>query len=189
MTHEAERAVRELEAGFEGEIANLFFMENIPRKKLNNAIKSYAQGFEAGETPVYLWDDTVFGSAKYGFLLTDRRIYQKNMFATPSSSELHGIVDFDLVQTKLYYRITPVGDSTLGAIEMGRGGGADLEAVAARLIRVIYALTGRTVGGEADEERERPGTFSDETPLECRSCGANLPVKGRVCEYCGGRFR
>ena len=45
---------------------------DIPKKKLNNAIKSYCEdGGVEYETPLVLLDDTVFGSAKNGFLLTE----------------------------------------------------------------------------------------------------------------------
>lgn len=54
----------------------IFFNPNIPNKKLNNAIKSYAN--INNETVLCLIDDTVFGSAKVGLILTDRAIYMKD---------------------------------------------------------------------------------------------------------------
>jgi hypothetical protein len=52
---------------------------DIPKKKLNNAIKSYCEDSGAEyETPLILLDDTVFGSAKKGFLLTEESLNIKD---------------------------------------------------------------------------------------------------------------
>jgi len=56
---------------------NIFFLDNIPKKKLRNAIKVYAN-ISNNETPLVLIDDTIFGSAKNGLLLTDKAIYIKD---------------------------------------------------------------------------------------------------------------
>jgi DnaJ like chaperone protein len=54
----------------------IYFHPNIPSKKLKNAIKSYAN--IGNETPLALIDDTIFGSAKAGLLLTNNAIYIKD---------------------------------------------------------------------------------------------------------------
>jgi len=54
----------------------LFVKPNIPEKKLRNAIGAYTR-LESGESIVALFDDTVFGSTKGGFCLTDRRLLWK----------------------------------------------------------------------------------------------------------------
>lgn len=51
--------------------------DDIPKKKLDNAIKSYCEDAEY-ETPLILLDDTVFGSAKKGFLLTEESLNIKD---------------------------------------------------------------------------------------------------------------
>jgi len=161
MTRAQEQAVRELQAGFKGQIDRLFFMEGIPPKRLANAKQSYAQGFEADEVPIFLWDDTVFGSAKDGFLLTDRRLYQKNFTEDASSSELSEIVDFDISTKVAGLTVTPTGNSTLNPIKM-QNGGKVREAVAARLILMISALTGRVIGDEQVEPAQ--AVSSEGTP-------------------------
>ena len=55
---------------------NIYFPPDIPEKKLRNAIKSYAD--IGDETPLVLIDDTVFGSAKAGILLTNFALYIKD---------------------------------------------------------------------------------------------------------------
>jgi|GEM_PF-1363902 len=55
-----------------------YVMNDIPSKKLKNAINSYGGVGVEFETPLVLFDDTVFGSAKVGFLLTDKSISIKS---------------------------------------------------------------------------------------------------------------
>lgn len=54
---------------------NLYVGENIPQKKLLKAIKAYAQDI-LPEDVIALFDDTVFGSATDGFLLTSNGILE-----------------------------------------------------------------------------------------------------------------
>lgn len=187
MTPTQEQAVRELEASFEGQIDRLFFWENIPQKKLKNALKSYGLEFETGEVPIYLWDDTIFGSAKDGFLLSDRRLYQKNIVERSSSSELSGIIDFDLSKTSSGFHLIPKGRTELNTIKIQYQCG-NQEAVAARLIHMIYALTGRVVGVEQEESNPEMSS-GGATLLVCPGCGAAITPNAIFCEYCGGRFR
>lgn len=57
---------------------NLYHSSMIPRGKLNNAISAYAQGI-LPQRVIALYDDTVFGSGKEGFLITKAGIYFSNM--------------------------------------------------------------------------------------------------------------
>jgi hypothetical protein len=54
---------------------NIYFADNIPQKKLDGAINSYANYDRKNETPVLLIDSTIFGSAKGGLLMTDSTLY------------------------------------------------------------------------------------------------------------------
>jgi hypothetical protein len=64
---------------------SLFLFEHIPQKKLQKAIKSYAPGLGSNpaETIICLYDDTVFGGAKEGFILTTERLYSKDTLESP----------------------------------------------------------------------------------------------------------
>ena len=186
MTHAQEQEARKFAAGFEGQIDRLFFMEEIPKKKLENARRSYARSFETGEVPVLLWDDTLFGSAKDGFLLTDRRLYQKNFSERPSCSDLSGIVDFDISKESVGTVLSPQGTSSLNAIKIQYQCG-NQEAVAARLIHMIYALTGRR--NELSGQNDVSNTpLHSSSPLICHACGAPAPQNCNFCEYCGARL-
>ncbi|KHF34530.1 hypothetical protein CM49_03138 [Paenibacillus sp. P1XP2] len=53
-------------------------------KKMQQAVQSYAQ-LSPGEIPLIVYDNTAFGSGKDGCLLTNQRIFIKNMFSAPKS--------------------------------------------------------------------------------------------------------
>ena len=55
-----------------------FFCQNIPEIKLKNAIDSYAQNVAPKEV-LLLYDDTLFGGAKDGLLLTDDAVHWRNL--------------------------------------------------------------------------------------------------------------
>lgn len=56
---------------------DLYFYEDIPDKKLVNAIKSYSPDINEESNLLCLYDDTVFGSADEGFLITEDSISWK----------------------------------------------------------------------------------------------------------------
>ena len=69
--------LEEIKTSLEGFSDKSLFVGTIPPKKLNNAIKAYATEV-APEDVLLLYDDTVFGSAKDGFLLTAKAVYWRN---------------------------------------------------------------------------------------------------------------
>ena len=53
-------------------------------KKIQSAVDHYATNiYKTSETAMIVFDDTLFGGAEDGFLLTDRRIYVHNTFYDP----------------------------------------------------------------------------------------------------------
>jgi len=68
----------------------IFFAPDIPPKKLKNAIQKYAF-IKKDETPLLLIDDTVFGSAKIGLVLTDKTVYLHEDNTRPFSCSLDSI--------------------------------------------------------------------------------------------------
>ncbi len=96
--------------------SQLFMKPNIPSKKLTNALQSYVHLalIRAGQTTsfqpeqiVLLFDDTVFGSAKDGFVLTENFIIVKAAFEDPSLTFLKDIKmiswESTLFSTNLYF--------------------------------------------------------------------------------------
>ena len=69
---------------------SIYFAPDIKKKKMRKAIKSYAQGVEP-EDILMLIDNTVFGSAKKGLLLTSESLYGYSMFSDPKKIDLREI--------------------------------------------------------------------------------------------------
>jgi hypothetical protein len=59
--------------------STFFITTQIPPKKSQNAMKTYAAAIHGEEILLFLYDNTTFGSAKDGFLLTDKGFYSKQI--------------------------------------------------------------------------------------------------------------
>lgn len=70
----------------------------IPEKKLRGAIGSYASQVDP-QTVLLLQDNTVFGSAKIGFLFTNKSIYWRNLFEEPSTIHFGGVEQVSVTET------------------------------------------------------------------------------------------
>ena len=68
----------------------IFFAPDIPEKKLTNALNSYAEGAQQ-EEPLVLIDNTTFGNAKDGALLTSTTLYTHNIVEHPQKIMLSDI--------------------------------------------------------------------------------------------------
>ena len=66
----------------------VFFAPNIPKDKLTNAVSKYATTISQDERILALLDNTGFGGAKDGVLLTDKKIYAHDMMSPPKNLEL-----------------------------------------------------------------------------------------------------
>jgi hypothetical protein len=75
----------------------IFIKPNIPSKKLSNAVLSYANNIKE-EDVLLLVDDTVFGSAKDGLILTSTMIATKRSYENPK------LIKLDQVKEVLFYK-------------------------------------------------------------------------------------
>jgi len=82
--------IRDIIGGQAG--SNLCVAPNIPEGKLTNAIDSYAQGTQP-EDVLFLYDDTLWGSAKNGFCFTRFYLFWRN-----TGEEAHRI-DFSSIHS------------------------------------------------------------------------------------------
>ena len=151
----------------------LFFFEQIPSDKLENARESYAS-FTSEEDVILLYDDTVFGSAKDGFLLTSRRLYQKNMTELSRAVKLSNIEDITIKHRMLSSLMSVHSDEGIINIiltESSNGKNDKLLAVLKQIIQVLQS----------------PGEAGRNTQVtQCRGCGAGFLPDQLFCEYCGG---
>eukprot|EP00831_Metopus_contortus_P018442 TRINITY_DN1786_c0_g1_i1.p1 TRINITY_DN1786_c0_g1~~TRINITY_DN1786_c0_g1_i1.p1 ORF type:complete len:323 (-),score=47.12 TRINITY_DN1786_c0_g1_i1:2631-3551(-) len=66
----------------------VYVTPNIPEQKLMNAVNSYGQGI-APESVWILVDDTVFGGARQGIMITEDTIYCKELNCNPKKYRLY----------------------------------------------------------------------------------------------------
>ncbi|MFT3773874.1 MAG: hypothetical protein QM820_51550 [Minicystis sp.] len=81
---------------FVGEVDGMYYLPSIPRKKLDNVRLTHADHLPDEEPIAVLYDDTVFGSAAEGFVLTPSRLCWKNL-AAPPAMMAWGAINPDLV--------------------------------------------------------------------------------------------
>jgi len=79
-------------AGVVGGIPTLHLFEEVPSRKLENAIKSYAPSLGSDERVIFLFDGTMTGSGKSGFILTTKNLYNKPTLAKATKSSIINIV-------------------------------------------------------------------------------------------------
>jgi len=165
------------------DIDALFLFEKIPQKKLNNAAGTYAQGVGVDEAIIMLYDSTVFGSAKEGFLLTTKRLYSKVLLGGKGS--FTGIGEVQDVYLD-YTSGTEVAVKSLsGVLKISNTGAIDKEfklyAVVYEAIKALGGLRNINDGGTSGA-----GTTPSASQLQCTGCGAaSSGGNSMECEYCG----
>ena len=77
------------------ETGNTFYYNfvTMPSVKLKNAVKSFLFAADKTENPLLICDQSVFGSCKEGFGITDRGIYWKAHFNKPAFARFHQITE------------------------------------------------------------------------------------------------
>lgn len=105
---------RETLADYRRRITNdkIHLAPDIPPKKLANARKTYAKT-APDEDVLALVDITVFGGAKDGMVLTDRRLYCHDLMQEPTRYDLHDIADIRLDLGVLNHKVMINGDQAL----------------------------------------------------------------------------
>ena len=153
--------------------SKLFLLEQIPPDKLENAKQSYAPMMRDDETVIALYDDTVFGSAKDGFLLTTKRLYGKNITERASFLEVAEITHFSFERKFLKSNILAHTDTRVLAKEItAEEGAAALFQALQQTVTLLQHLL---------------PVARQQAVVRCDSCGA--AGGGPVCEYCGSPVR
>lgn len=78
----------------------IFIKPNIPSKKLSNALSSYANNIKE-EDVLLLVDDTVFGSAKDGLILTSTTIATKRSYENPKLIKLDQVKEISFYKSEI----------------------------------------------------------------------------------------
>ena len=161
----------------ENNLDRLFMFENIPSNRLGNAIKSYALAMGNDEAVIFLFDDTVFGSAKDGFILTTKRLYYKNMAEKGNCVDISNILNMSLRRSMLNPRIIVKTDAT----ELG------VSIIKASDQNALFSVLDQTVRFLKNSTDSIPGVdrASANQALVCKGCGASYAKSIAICEYCG----
>jgi hypothetical protein len=88
-----------------GEVHDVYFDPSIPPKKLGSARAVHAGHLPADETVAILYDDTAFGGAREGFVITARRLCWKNGAGEPRQAEWEAIDPAAIAPGKNYVRV------------------------------------------------------------------------------------
>ncbi|MCL2378218.1 MAG: hypothetical protein FWC77_03735 [Defluviitaleaceae bacterium] len=86
-------------------IDKLYLFDNIPSKKLKNAIAQYIPKPSEDETIVLFYDDTFWGSGKDGFILTTKRLLYKNFTDKGRTVQISDILCTPIQHNKEYNHI------------------------------------------------------------------------------------
>jgi hypothetical protein len=77
---------------------DLYYRGEIPSRKLNNVVKQYA--IRDPQDVLALYDDTIFGSADEGFVITGAKIYFKDITSGPVDVEIRLLNEWDIAYEK-----------------------------------------------------------------------------------------
>lgn len=112
-----------------GEAPDMFYAPAIPRRKLHHARAAHAAHLPAGEPVAMLHDDTFFGSATEGFLLTSKRLCWKTSIE-PAAQLPWGAIDAESIFASGSYVVV------MGA-ELEPRSGSEISGAVATLLRRI----------------------------------------------------
>jgi hypothetical protein len=154
----------------------VFFRPDIPRRKALGAISGYAPGVVEQDVLV-LVDNTVFGGAGDGFIITPTLFAAHDMADSPVRIPISEVRDVRLdtgvfTGNKIYVN----GDRLLVTLNLPG------KPAIAQLVELMRAI----VAAPAAQHRDPPvATPARVGATHCRSCGAPLPTAGPACIYCG----
>lgn len=155
---------------------HIYFAPDIPDKKLQNAIGSYASDLTQADV-LLLVDNTVFRSAKTGLLITADSIYYAATFGESGCLRIDETkfinADFGIVSTDISLNN---GDHEFYLNQMPR-----------KQIKIIVELLRELISSSRCEPEileAAPISINTEASLECRSCGAQITLSVSICEYC-----
>ena len=150
----------------------LFFGENIPEKKLKNAVSAYAP---SAKTVYILCDNTVFGNAKNGFLLTDTTLYTCE--SHPLEINLDLIKSVDLEMGMLEKKIVINNQLPIIFTQPDKD---TIQAIAKMFMRIASYNNSVEKFGEENES-----SATESSTINCIGCGSEIPQNSKFCGECG----
>ena len=154
----------------------IWFTPNIPPKKLQGAIRSYAQAVSPGDV-LMLVDNTVFGGCGDGMLITRDGLYA-HYIGGPKAISIQLIKTVNVVDEDLFIN----GSKFANLLLVDTGGQANH----VKICWLVTELASGTVSTPPLVIAQPSGGIVSEVQ-ECLGCGA--AVRGLVvCVYCGRRL-
>ncbi len=151
----------------------VFFAPEIPERKLRNAIENYARA-GSGERALALIDNSFFGSAKDGVLLTRERIYSNEW------SDVTFALELDAIESVEFLEIDSAKEIRLNGAKF-----VVLHMADARSVRTFAEMLDEIRRAFHPTETE----FRTHKPRagKCATCGApfRLIQLYANCSYCG----
>lgn len=139
------------------EKGKVFYAEDIPENKLRAAINEYARGVSVDEV-LLLVDDTVFGSATDGFLLTSDEIYSHQMAKDPEMMRFKDIHSVTAVSQKFGVELR-LNDIPFITISTAKN---NIEKIAGVMDWYVKGLRGQ---GSPDQEQSLAAAKFDEVEM------------------------
>ncbi|MCL2379212.1 MAG: hypothetical protein FWC81_00275 [Coriobacteriia bacterium] len=169
-----------------GNLHRVYTLNGIPPRKLGNAVTSYAQTMGSDETVIMLYDDTLWGSARDGFLLTTKRFYGKNIADSNSFVEISDIssVDFQrggvLSPAEIHVHIK-AGVILRKHLTMSAQKNQAENLVQA--VKQIVMLLQSGIKDSAPAANVQDESSQQQTAVRCKGCGATVQA-GTICKFC-----
>lgn len=151
----------------------IFIAPNIPMQKLRNAIQSYGEGIPFDEV-LLLADDTVFGSAKDGLILTVKMLAIKRGFESPKRVYFDKVNSINFAKSNIYINGTNFSDF-IQINSKHLGGLADILNQHIEQIKKI-AETTVVVNSRIATEDSAPTPQNERFPIQRESTSSRLKL-------------
>ncbi len=139
-------------------LENRFILAETNQRKLQNALASYVQ-LETGEEAIILYDDTLLGGARDGFVVTNKNVYIHNMFSETIKLPIRNIRTFGVKETDILIDLNSV--STAMANDDSR---KDMVSLLKDIIPVGYAAKDSKKSESAKQKKSRHKKTSENKP-------------------------
>lgn len=154
----------------------IFFRPNIPSRKLGGAIRTYAPGV-SGDEVLVLVDNTVFGGAGDGMIITPSCFIGRDIGEAPVRVEIASVREVRLEEGILSRKIWINGNVML--VTLNCPGQPGVQALVGMMCEIVAGGAGAEP--DLDPLAAPPPTHA----ADCQSCGAPIPPGEAACVYCG----
>ncbi|MCL2036878.1 MAG: hypothetical protein FWG83_05790 [Oscillospiraceae bacterium] len=169
-------------------IDRLSFFENVSPKKFKNAKNSYARELDSpndDESVVCHFDDTLFGGAKEGFILTTKRLYFKNILCGRVVVDIGDIAGMYLLSKAIPEILIKSTDGDLSVHIITQNTSKKSQEILLYILdEIVKLLKERLPVKEEIQENAQIQKGGELTLTICKSCGAPNDISRKSCRYC-----